>query len=203
MRNRGFTLIEMLLATVLTSVLMLGVLAVIISVSAPIKAAGGDEPEVVAARNDVEAIVRAMKADLTQARTLEAEGGELRLMSYGGLDTQTCDRTQRPVRIRYLVRTLAGRSWLMREERALDGEVVQAIRTQLVAEGVTRIELQPPADMPVGGVGSRTARAATESGEQDEPELPVDGLWRLRVWLDAMQGPAVDRPIVMRRSLMK
>lgn len=200
MRNRsGFTLIEMLLATVLTAVLMVGVLAVVVSVSGPIQAGQGDGQAMQLMETDD--VVRVLRADLAQARTLETAGGELVLMSYGSLDPLTGERTQRPVDVRYRVQTIGVRSWLVREEQPLDGEAALAVRTELVAAGVSRLELDPPTDLPVIRASGEGGRDSKEDADEETPTLPEDGLWRLRLWREGQSQAVLDTGVVMRRSL--
>ncbi|MBX2851119.1 MAG: prepilin-type N-terminal cleavage/methylation domain-containing protein [Phycisphaeraceae bacterium] len=197
MRNRsGFTLIEILLATILTAVLMVGVLAVIVSVSGPIQHSDEPGPSTIG-QVDLDAITRVLAADLAQARRIETDGGELKLMSYGGLDPQDRSRTQRPVNIDYRVQWAGEAPWLVRTEQALDGQAVMARHDELVAPGVTRIALDPPADQP-----PRITRTGSGHRILEEPiVLPADGLWRLRLWGQGRRDPIIDRPVVIRRSL--
>lgn len=198
MRNQsGFTLIEILLATILTAVLMVGVLAVIVSVSGPIQHRSDEPGHSTIEQIDLDTVTRVLATDLAQARWIESASGELKLMSYGGLDPQDRTRTQRPVNIDYRIKLIDDNPWLVRAEQALDGEVVMAPQYELVAPGVTRIALAPPTDQPL-------TITRTGSGHRivEEPIVfPADGLWRLRLWTQGQQAPIIDRPVVIRRSL--
>lgn len=183
-RASGFTLIELMLATVLTSVLMVGVLAVITRVSAPI------QPQVSAAdqaqQHVIDACVRIISDDLTQARTLDTTGG-VGFMGYSSLDPVTHERAQQPVRIRYYVQPIAGRPWLLRQERALVGDPAMKVHTEPVMAGVSRIEL-------VKQQGGGTLEAESD-------ERPLDACWLLRLWTDESERPAITRSIVTQRGL--
>lgn len=198
MRNQsGFTLIEILLATILTAVLMVGVLAVIASISGPIQHRSDEPGQSAIGQIDLDAITRVVATDLAQARWIESAGGELKLMSYGGLDPQDRARTQRPVNIDYHVQLINDNPWLVRTEQALDGEAATAPDYELVAPGVTRIALAPPVGQP-----PRITRAGSGHRVLKEPvALPADGLWRLRLWSQGHQAPVIDCPLVIRRSL--
>ena len=198
MRNQsGFTLIEILLATILTAVLMVGVLAVIVSVSGPIQHRSEESGQSTIGQIDLDAITRVLATDLAQARSIESTSGELKLMSYGGLDPQDRTRTQRPVNIGYRVQLIDDNPWLVRTEQALDGEVVIAPYYELVAPGVTRIALVTPTDQ-----SPTITRTGNGHRVVQEPiALPADGLWRLRLWTQGRQDPIIDRPVVIRRSL--
>lgn len=194
MRKRcGFTLIEMLLATVLTSVLMVGVLAVITRVSRPISTPI-HEVGLTSVSIGTDAIVRAVAADLAQARELEFTDGQIVMMGFCGLDPMTSGRNQRPVKVRYRVQSVADQSWLVREQRPLDVEGSGLVVAELVAPGVSRIALVPPSTALAEGLTSQDPQA------ERDIELPRDGRWRLRLWLEGQQG-VVDRPVMLQRSL--
>ena len=195
MRKRsGFTLIEMLLATVLTSVLMVGVLAVITRVSRPISTPI-HEASLTSISIGTDAVFRVVTADLTQAREVEFDGSEIALTGFGGLDPVTKERSQRPVRVRYRVQQVADQSWLVREERLLD-EGSQVVTIELVAPGVSRIALEPPALQFTDGMA--------DPGRQVDGdfELPMDGRWRLRLWMEGEQD-VIDRPVILQRGLFQ
>lgn len=191
---RGFTLIEMLLATVLTAVLMVGVLAVIAQISSPLQRAEKTAQAEISPI-DQDTVVSVLYADLAQARTIQTPPNRLHLMGYSSLDPQLRTRTQRPVKIQYLIEEVAGQPWLIRVEHALDADGSIASQTELVAQGVTRILLDPPVDDPPAvlraSVGHRTV--------EDDSELPGEGLWRLRLWTQG-QAPSIDRSLVIRRD---
>lgn len=183
-RRAGFTLLELLLATVLTAVLMVGVLAVISRVWGPADSASDSVPGL----SIGDAVVRVLGDDLAQARTIDTTDAGLVLMSYGALDREGYSRTQRPVRIAYAVQDIGGRTWLVRSEQALDEGSNARVSRDLVASGVTRIDLTPPA-------------IAEPLIDSDDADPPVDALWRLRVWSVGQAEPAIDRSLVLRRAL--
>jgi len=193
MRNRsGFTLIEMLLATVLTSVLMVGVLAVITRVSRPISIPI-HEASLTSISMGTDAVFRVVTADLAQAREVKLDGSDIALTGFGGLDPVTRERNQRPVHMRYRVQQVADQSWLVREERMLD-DGSQVVTIELVAPGVSGIALEPPALQLADGV------AGLARPVDGDFELPMDGRWRLRLWMEGAQD-VIDRPVILQRGL--
>ncbi|MGB0766888.1 MAG: prepilin-type N-terminal cleavage/methylation domain-containing protein [Phycisphaeraceae bacterium] len=201
--DRGFTLIEMLLATLLTAVLMVGVLAVIARVAEPI-AAPVPGPSLATDARDADALVRLLQDDLSQALTLDTDGeaNGWSFMSYGGFDALTNERTHRPTRIAYRVASIGERSWLVRDQTTLDGEAAMAPRCELVAADVSMVSLEPPDD---AAILLAANRAAARSGQADltDDDLPAEGRWRLRLWLGDEDEASIDRPVLLRRSLMR
>lgn len=189
----GFTLIEMLLATVLMSLLMVGVLAVITRVSGPI-ASEATPVSLSGIAIDTDAAVRVITADLAQAQEIELVGDAVAIKGHAGLNALTKERNQRPVEVRYLIKVIADQPCLVREERLLDVKPAQAISYELVAVGITGLELEPPARVLV----SEVSGGDEDSGE--EQALPMDGVWRLKL-RDGANQPVVDRPVILRRRL--
>ncbi len=193
--SAGFTLIELLLATVLTSLLMLGVLGVIARVSTPAGAAV--DAQIRAEDSGMLNCVRLLRTDLSIARTLETNDGAIELVSHGGLDPATYERSQLPVAVSYFVETVGGRPWLLREERLLAGPDTQSLRVEAVRAGITRIELLPLVAHDAEG----PATAHQSATELDALQRPADTRWLLRLWENDTQVPAIEKRLVLPRRL--
>lgn len=202
MKRGGFTLIELMLATTLTVMLMVGVMSVIASINKPLPALKG-EGEALAIGDAGDAVVAVIQADLSQAvRAQATKSGGLELLSYAGIDAQTHGRTQRPVLIRYAVREVDGLAWLIREQQALDRMSTSPFRRELVASGFSRIELlAPPQWVPVSEREDAERNPTHNSASPHEDSPPVEGLWRLRLWSPGARQPWVDRQLLLRRDL--
>jgi len=199
MRKRaGFTVLELMLATALTVLLMAGVLTVIATLRKPLPEPVGasDAPRAASAHL---AAARVIEADLSQATRVEAEGSGLRLESYGGLAETTHERTQRPVTVRYRVKQIGEDSWLLRDQSLLDTPESSSPRSELVASGITRVRLDPPPPWP--GEAERGQPRASDDDAAAFDEAPLEGRWRLRLWAAEQDRPAIDRGLVLLRSL--
>lgn len=155
-RPRAFTLLELLVATALSTVLMIGVLAVVADLGAPEVAAGiRDEAGAGGAAEASDAWVRLLREDLAHAHSIDAsKANEVALMGYGALDGRGRERTHRPVLVLYRIEMIDGRPWLIRRQAVLDVLTNQNVQRDLVCCGVTRFEL-----VGVGGTaGSREIR---------------------------------------------
>ncbi len=140
---RAFTLLELLVATALSTVLMIGVLAVVADLGAPEVAAGIAE-EAGAAGGDeaLDAWVGLLREDLAHAHSIDAsKANEVVLMGYGALDGRARERTHRPVLVLYKIERIDGRPWLIRRQAVLDVLTNQNVQRDLVCCGVTRFEL--------------------------------------------------------------
>jgi hypothetical protein len=173
---RGFTLVELLLATVLATILMIGVLAVITNLGARgIVADGGRSLEGLSESQAEEACVRLLREDLDQAISADAtKSNVLRLSGYGALDARGREWTHRPVNVVYAIEEIDGRPWLTRRQEAMDVLVQNNVQRDLVCS-VVRFELAktPPANKDAPGEGRRA--------------------WRLRLWTTDGAEPSFDR----------
>lgn len=200
-KTRGFTLLELLLASVLMAVLMVGVMSVIANVVRP-AASLADNGSAVSLQEQAQAWVRVLHADLGQARMIKKRGDEVVVMNTGGIDPLTQQRTHRPVIIRYAIKKVGERSCLVRYEQSLDTREVMPERRELVGIGVTRLELVPPAEFllePDASHQSVTIKNVAEKEKKIEP--PIDGLWTLKLWTDLSDRPTIERGLAIRRSL--
>ncbi|MBI1335790.1 MAG: hypothetical protein GC164_02380 [Phycisphaera sp.] len=144
---RGMTLLELLLATVISAMLMVGVMAVIVRVAPRGGESGRDSivrgaDERPAIDRTLDRVVELLHDDLTHATAIDsATTGGLVLTGYMGLVGDTLAHTRRPVRVVYRFERVSSTPWLIREQTVLD--TTQGIRPQreLVCSGIDRIEL--------------------------------------------------------------
>ena len=149
--NRGFTLIEAMVATALAAGLMAALLAVSTSI-------GRNE---LAAKNstasDGQAIVDWLELDLTGAKDVTTGENSIGIAGMTALDGATRAVKHQRVTVRYAVERLSGQSWLVRRQN--DG---QNDRADLLFPDVEAIRLAASA-------ASRPAMAATGPSEGQRP----------------------------------
>jgi len=145
----GFTLLELLLATVLATVLMVGVMAVVTDLGVSRShiqppPAGSDASKTGAKIEPLDAWARLLCEDIRHASAINtSRKGVLALTGYNALDPSRLRRTHRPVRVLYEFRDIDGRKWIIRRQTALDVLTNQNVRRDLVCCGVSRFELTP------------------------------------------------------------
>ena len=164
----GFTLLELCIAIMLSSVLMIGVLAVITDLQNTTLADDDDDPprgreEFGGDATDMESalngLVELLRDDLKHAGMIEVvRTGEVALTGYCALDKPRCERVHRPVRVVYALENMAGRSWLVRRQEYLDVATNRHVQRDLVCSGVRRFELVSMID------GRETAVSAKSGG---------------------------------------
>ena len=136
-RPRGFTLIEMLVAGVLTAVLLAGVL----SVSAALARDARRTSSRAASSGATDAAFDLIRWDLANASTTSF-GRAITFTGHGGLARETLKPTGRLTRVTYTIRRGAG---LVREQTYLDDAVRPQPWSELVLVGATEVDVLPAA----------------------------------------------------------
>ncbi len=167
--RRAFTLLELMLASALSALLMVGVLAVV----ADLGASGGiQQVQLGDDQQPLEACAAVIRDDLVHAsKVYESATDELTLFGYGALDAAGRRRTHRPVLVQYRFERIGDRRWLVRRQASLDVLSNQNVQRDLVCAAVAKFEVTPrdgPA-APGGGTPDRAAPNAAPSNASDEP----------------------------------
>lgn len=183
-RRCGFTLVELLAATALTALLMVGILNVVARLGADHLRRPSDDV------ND--ATVLLVERDLRLAREVRTGDGFVEMRGYCHLDDEALTLSHLPTLVRYEIRTLNDRPWLIRIQTDLDQLTNERPFTELVEAGVRSIEVRLQAQAPPDA-------GAPESGE--EPPLaevassqPIPCSNEPRDWT-ALDGEAIVRII--------
>lgn len=201
--RQGFTMLELLLATVLSVLLMIGVLAVVTRLGASkavdVNAKSTDSGMALQAGPDeatIDAWVWLLRHDLNHARGVDgSQPNVIEITGYFALDRARREQTHRPVRINYVVEQIDGRPWLVRREMALDVLTNQNVRRELLCVGVSRFELVQSSGAAGGLVDSSLRHAQSHEGEAQG-----GAIWRLRVWSDQGTKPTYDRIVTVRHG---
>ncbi|MEM9109978.1 MAG: prepilin-type N-terminal cleavage/methylation domain-containing protein [Planctomycetota bacterium] len=112
--HKGFTILELLLATTLATILMVAVLGVVGSIRRV--------PEMRPARAGHEQRLETLvQRDLIESEhiVLDKKGG-LRVLTYAAIDPETYAHIHAPVWARYRVVESGGQSWLVRDQKHID-----------------------------------------------------------------------------------
>lgn len=228
MPRRAFTLLELLLATVLLTGLMVSVLAVltrigthdlssagITSTSLKIEATSADPSLLRVSTSDIDAWIAVLREDIDHAIEIDTSvTNEVTLIGYAGLDDVNRRRAHRPVRVTYKIETLSGRPWLIRRQAWLDVLSNQNVQRDLVCGGVLRFELvsvpgetRAPGEAvrkpPLPGGSVKVRATASDPPEPTAEELHPGGgtHFMLRVWTNPQDDRAAhERTITFKRD---
>jgi prepilin-type N-terminal cleavage/methylation domain-containing protein len=191
MRFRGFSLVELLVATALSAVLMAAVLAILTGVSR-------DRRRLTAAehRPQPQAIVDRFQWDLTNAQTLSqsADGRSLFLVGHGAIDHATLAPNGRLASVTYTLHHNGPVSCLVREQRYLDDPAAPKPWRELVSTGVSNFRVTAQLNDEV--IADQPGMPANPSGPRAGP--PV---WRVpervRLLIEMSSG-VIDRELWVR-----
>ena len=193
MKNKAFTTVEMLVATALAVVLMIGVLRVVGSVNIQTSS-----PELLVSDTSwSDNLVRSLRWDLIHAQSVHQEDNKLTLMGYGWLDRESFKLdgeasrgaiSHRPVQVVYSLTSDGMHNWLIRRQTDLDELTNRNAWSQPVAHGVKSFALRLPGDP-----GSR----GDEAGWLGRPR-PVPDRVRLVVRMTQPAQADIDQTIVIR-----
>jgi prepilin-type N-terminal cleavage/methylation domain-containing protein len=138
MRRSGFSLIELLVATALSAMLMAAVLAILAGVSR-------DRKRLTAAQNlpSPQAMINRFQWDLTNAQTLSQspDGHSLELIGHCAIDYKTLAPNGRLVTVDYRLYQDGDTSCLVREQKYLDDPAAPSPWRELISIGVTNFRV--------------------------------------------------------------
>lgn len=191
-RGKAFTLVELLAATALSAVLLMGLLAVTVAVARPTsdptrRVAGGQR------RGHVDAVMELLARDLSDAVEVTHSEGVLQLRGYGGLDPVSLRPTHRPALVTYHSREAGGQWWLVRTQVNLDELSNNRGFAHLVCQGVSGLDL--------GAVTERQEHATDEAEPPQEdqglsPPISPGSNVSGGVAAGVPEGAARGRPVV-------
>ena len=183
MHRRAFTLIEMLVTSVLAAAVMISVLGVTASIRRPPPVAGDE--------NLTGGLAALLEHDLVHARHIMPTADGMRLIGYGCLDPMTARPEHRLTEIVYrIVNEADGASWLVRDQVIHDDRTGPIRSSALVYRGA--IKLNADYDrVPLQGIDTEIPDSWFDpvpdrvgiqvlTGSKDEPTTVFDRLIRIR-----------------------
>jgi prepilin-type N-terminal cleavage/methylation domain-containing protein len=194
-RSKGFTLIELAIATALAALLMLGVLMILTGIIRDRRMVSEDGHS--STNPDWVALVDLVRGDLNCASDLQVEeNGAIEIHTTASLDTQTLQPTDRPSVVTYRIFQSDGLNLLLREQRFQDDPIASAPLRSLVALNVNSFRIEGLRDLANGSVSSRAP--------DNLPDPSVKNLTRrvrLRIGFDgtdAGAAHAIDQVLCLR-----
>ncbi len=160
---RGVTLVEVLVATMLSVVLLTAIGGILRSMQTQRKALAGDTGEAEWRRS----LVDQLTWDILNSRRIHVRANRVRLIGYAGRDPETGMPEHRPTEVVYQVVSEAGQSWLIREETRLDDRTNHNWTRELVAHDVGSIKL-----FRVDGTGDEHDLEAGAAAQPDPFTIP-------------------------------
>ena len=194
MSKRAFSLIELLVATALSAVLMAAVLAILSGIAR-------DRRRLTAVESvpRSQAMVDRIQWDLTNAQSLSPspDGQSLELIGHGGIDNKTLAPNGRLASVSYLIYPDGVTSYLVREQKYLDDPVAPNPWRELIAVGITDFQViaQSTEEIVPGPTEQKSGVILASSLRPKGPVLRVHERVRLRV---TSAAGVVDRDLWVR-----
>lgn len=187
-QRQGFTLVELLAAILLTTLLTTSLIGVIRAMNQQRKLTTGEH----ALEGWKLQLRQRLHTDLSNARRMAVTEGQLTLLGYGSHDADTGVATHRPCEVVYRLESLGGRNWLIRQESPLGAQSPTHRNQELAAFGIARIRVTRLDDD-----GTETDALLNENQRGQFTPIPT----RLRCALLAEDGsPVVESVFLQARS---
>jgi prepilin-type N-terminal cleavage/methylation domain-containing protein len=152
MRNKAFTLIELLAATALSALLLIGVLGVLTSLRASAaQSMGIERPDVFAP------LLSLIRRDLSQASSVTTTPERTTISTFVNID-QAGNLSHRPVRVEYFLEQVGNLRCLVRQQTNLDELTNRATSRQVLYVDVASFQMST-----VRFTGTAPAPATTQN----------------------------------------
>jgi len=184
-KAKGFTLVELLVASTLTAALMVTLLAMLAQVS---RGARSIESRY---KNPHwrSRIVDHFRRDLMHGSVIRATTGEFEIQGFSGRDERTGRITHRPTTTTYYIAIVAGQQALLRKVKVAEGAVLQNVKTDLVGLGISRFDVLTERSTPSGATLWVPMRGML---------LPVRSRVRLVLQMDEEQAKEIVHTVIVR-----
>lgn len=184
--RRAFTLIEMLAATALAALLMIALLSVIASLGRT-RAAMNRADE---AQQWHEGVVEMIRLDLVNSTSVTTDRDAITIEGHVLLDASDRSATQRLGMVRYHLRSIGNRTWLVRSQQPRNGGQIARTVTELLCPDVRGISLT---------VYDRRLHLDRGSASPGAPAIKsMPGTVRLTIQPTDPALKPVDEPLVLR-----
>ncbi|QNN21548.1 prepilin-type N-terminal cleavage/methylation domain-containing protein [Planctomycetales bacterium ZRK34] len=178
-RQPGFTLLELIAALALSTLLMLGLLTVITAISSPRSTTeAGDFSQ----DHTTQLLISLVRHDLMHAQDITVEANHIKIQGYGALDSQSLTPTHRRAEVEYLIEQHEELTILVRQQRDVDDLTATNTHRHLLATDVSQFMLTPMRPLP----------SATTA-----PSSPESTAYRLVVTCSDAKKPLID-DVIMR-----
>ncbi len=196
--KRAFTLIEMLGATLLGTLLVLTVLSVLPAIGRSRRKLSTNSD----AGHQVDGLIRLLEWDFATARQAEPRPDGVMLSGFDSLDPSTLRPRHRPVQVVYRLEEVDGKPQLTRRQTALDVLSNQGTWVEVVTDSVSAVRFTP---VWATLTGARKPTTAPSSRPSSSPIFARDRSGRVLVAMDVSVrrlapggAPEIRRRIVLK-----
>ena len=164
--HRGFTIMELLIASALAAILMIGIL-----VATTQQARQVQRQQKRTSPTELDSLIQLLRHDLMLAQTCRIKDDLIHLQGYFKRDPKTHQQTQQPAQVIYRLVELGQDTWLIRHQRDPKNLTLEDSTANLLCKGITSMQLLA-VQMPTEE--SATQESATDDDETEASTLPVE-----------------------------
>ena len=136
---RGFTIMELLIASVLSAILMIGILFATTQLARQVHRQKG-----LASPTQFNTVLELLRKDMSQATACRVTENKIHLRGFMLLDPQSQKRIEQPAQVIYRLVQINDVFWLMRHQRALNNLTLDDTDANLLCKNITTMQLLPP-----------------------------------------------------------
>ncbi|MFG0250420.1 MAG: prepilin-type N-terminal cleavage/methylation domain-containing protein [Phycisphaeraceae bacterium JB051] len=156
----GFTIMELLIASALASILMVGILFATTQQARQVQ-----RQQKRTSPTELDALVQLLRSDLMLAQACRIKDDQIHLQGYFKRDPKTQVQTQQPAQVIYRLVEIGKETWLIRHQRDPKSLTLQDSTANLVCKGITSMQLF--------SIETPTDTATPQSDATDDAALPV------------------------------
>ncbi len=134
--SHGFTIMELLIASALASILMIGILFATTQQARQVQ-----RQQKQSSPTELDSIVQLLRRDLMLATACRIKDQQIQLQGYFKLDEKTFSQTQQPAQVIYRLADIDQETWLIRHQQDPTSLTLQDSSANLVCKGITSMQL--------------------------------------------------------------
>jgi hypothetical protein len=138
-RGRGFTIMELLIASVLAAILMIGILFATTQLAKQVQ-----RQKHLVSPTQFSNVLDLLRRDLSQATACRVTENQIHLRGFLLLDGKSQIRTEQPAEVSYRLVEINGASWLIRHQRELSNLTLDDTDANLLCKYITTMQLLAP-----------------------------------------------------------
>lgn len=146
-RGRGFTIMELLIASVLAAILMIGILFATTQLARQVQ-----RQKHLPSPTQFNPVIERLRKDISQATECRVTENQIHLRGFMWLDSQSQMQTGQPAQVIYELVQINDANWLIRYQRQLSNLTLDDSDANLLCKGIITMQLlalsSPPEDTP-------------------------------------------------------
>jgi len=170
---KGFTIMELLIASALAAILMIGILFATTQLARQTQ-----RLRKVSSPTQFNSMVELLHKDLKLATACRVTENQIHLQGFMLLDKKTQRPMQQPAQVIYRLVEVGNEHWLMRHQRAINNLTFDDMDANLVCKGITTMQLIAVLSPPPDDEGSDDTASTEPDKNQLESPIEITDKWQ-------------------------